>query len=195
MFDLNWKPPILETARLVLRPLDTDDASDIFLYCCNPRVTRFTLWNTHETIDDTRQFLRDYPLSRYPCQEPDPIGIVLKDDPTQSIIGTVGCFWVSKIDGVMELGYNLAEPYWGRGIIAESARILLDYVFREYPAERIQARVLQGNAASSRVLDKIGMRREGKLRSFLLHRGKRVDVDYHSVLRTEWRIGAASGEP
>ena len=186
MLNFEWKPPLLETDRLLLRPLNDGDADSIFLYASNPLVTRFTLWNTHLTIDDTRQFLRDYPWSRYPNHEPDPIGIVIKNDPTRSVIGTVGCFWVSKKDAVMELGYNLAEPYWGKGIIVEASRALLDFVFKEYPVERIQARVLEGNMASCRVAEKLGMNHEGTLRSFLLHHGPRVDVDFFAVLRSEW---------
>jgi [ribosomal protein S5]-alanine N-acetyltransferase len=179
---------MLETDRLVLRPLSTNDAADIFLYCSNPNLTRFTLWNTHETLEDTMLFIREYLISRYQNQEPDPIGIVLKDDPTRSVIGSVGCFWASQTYSVMELGYNLAEPYWGRGIIVEASRRLLDYVFREFAVARIQARILAGNTASTRVAQKLGMRFEGILRSVLLHRGKRVDVEYHSILSSEWAL-------
>ena len=150
-------------------------------------MTVYTLWNTHQTIEDSRMFLMDYPLSRYPNREPDPIGIVLKDDPTQRVVGTIGCFWASKKDGVMELGYNLAEPFWGRGIIVEAARVLIDFVFREYLVDRIQARIFAGNASSVRVAEKLGMTQEGTLRSFLLVRGERVDVTYYSLLRKEWK--------
>ncbi|MCE9531146.1 MAG: GNAT family N-acetyltransferase [Planctomycetes bacterium] len=186
MLNLDWKPPTLETPRLILRPLEESDAPDIFLYASNPNVTRFTLWEAHETIDDTLAFLGDYPFTRYPNKEPDPVGIILKDDPTRSVIGTVGCFWVSRKDGVMELGYNLAEPYWGRGIIVEAARMLLDFVFREYQVNRVQARVLGGNDASGRVACKLGMNHEGTLRATLLHRGNYVDVHYYALLRGEW---------
>jgi len=185
VLNIDWKPPTIETNRLILRALDIEDAVDVFLFCSNPRMTRFTLWNTHETIKDSRMFLSDYQLSRYPNCEPDPIGIVLKDDPTRSVVGSIGCFWASKKDAIMELGYNLAEPYWGQGIIAEAAAALIDFVFREYPVERIQARVLQGNDASGRVAEKLGMTFEGTLRSFLIVRGQRVDIGYYSLLRPE----------
>ena len=186
MLDTTWKPPILETPRMIMRPLDERDAGDIFLYCSNPRMTSFTLWNTHETIDDSLMFLREYSFSRYSNKEPDPIGVVLKNDPTRSVVGTVGCFWSSKKDGVMELGYNLAEPYWGRGLIVEAAQALVDYVFREFAVERIQARVLHGNSASARVARKLGLTHEGTLKSMLLLRGARVDVEFYAILRSEW---------
>jgi ribosomal-protein-alanine N-acetyltransferase len=185
VLNLDWKPPVLETPRLILRAVAADDAGDVFLYACNPTITRYTLWNTHETIDDTLVFVRDYAQSRYVEREPDPIAIILKSDPTHSVIGSVGCFWASKKDGVMELGYNLAEPYWGRGITAEAARRLVEFVFADYPVERIQARVIDGNAASARVAEKVGMMREGRHRALLLHRGRHVDVEFYSILRSE----------
>src|SRR5580692_2269994 len=80
MLNIDWKPPTIETPRLILRALDVDDAADIFLFCSNPRMTRYTLWNTHETIKDSQLFLSDYRMLRYPNSEPDPIGIILKDD-------------------------------------------------------------------------------------------------------------------
>jgi len=187
VLNLNWKPPTLTTPRLTLRPLDIADAGDVFLYASNPRITHFTLWHTHETLDDTMLFVRDYLLSRYQNQEPDPIGVVLNDDPTHSVIGSVGCFWASRKDGVMETGYNLAEPYWGRGIIVEALQRLFEYVLDAYPVLRIQARVISGNTASGRVARKLGMNYEGTLRSLIIHRNQPVDVEYYALLRTQWR--------
>jgi ribosomal-protein-alanine N-acetyltransferase len=183
---LDWQPPVLETPRLLMRPVTEVDAAAVFVYACNPAVTRFTLWDTHATIDDSLLFVRDYPRSRYPNREPDPMMIVLKGDPTGAPIGSVGCFWASQKDGVMELGYNLAEPYWGKGIVVEAARAVLDFVFAELPVARVQARVIAGNAASARVAVKVGMNYEGTLRSLLVHRGRRVDVEMYAMLRGEW---------
>ncbi len=187
MLNLEWKPPVLETERLILRPLDANDVADVFLYACNPNVTRHTLFATHETIDDTLSFLRDYRLSRYANAEPDPLGLVLRNDPTRCVIGAIGCHWVSRADGVMEMGYALAEPYWGRGLIAEAGRAMIDFVFRDYPIERLQARVFDGNDSSGRVAVKLGMKHEGTLRSFLMVKGKRRDVHMYAILRKEWQ--------
>lgn len=188
MLNLDWRPPTFETDRLILRPLDENDAGDVFLYACNPNVTRHTLFHTHETIDDTFVFLRDYRLSRYASAEPDPMGIVLRNDPTRSVIGAIGCHWQSRADGVMEMGYSLAEPYWGRGLTAEAGRALIAWVFREYPVQRLQARIFDGNAASARVAGKMGMSFEGRLRSFAFVKGRRRDVDMFSILRAEFAL-------
>ena len=70
--NLDWTPPTFETERLVLRPVGPADAPAVFLYASNPAVTRFTLFETHQTIDDSRWFTTDYVRSRYANREPDP---------------------------------------------------------------------------------------------------------------------------
>jgi RimJ/RimL family protein N-acetyltransferase len=181
-----WRPPIIETERLILRPLDEADRDAVFRYASNPNMTRFTLWETHQSPADSLFFVRDYARSRYLEQVPEPLGIVLKDEPARGVIGALGCFWISQPDGVMELGYNVAEPDWGRGIAVEASAALLDYVFAEYEVHRIQARIIEGNDASLRVAAKLGMRHDGTLRGFLFRRGRHMDVHISSLLGPEW---------
>lgn len=183
---LDWTPPILHTVRLILRPVTPDDATDVFLYCSNPNVTRFTLFETHETIEQSRWFVNDYRLSHYANREPDPLAIVLKSDPLGAMIGSLGAHWVSQPNGTMEMGFSIAEPYWGRGLVAEAAAALLQYVFIEFAVERLQARVFVGNDASERVVAKLGFVREGVLRKSVFRRGQWWDIAMWSMLRAEW---------
>jgi len=182
-----WTPPRLETERLVLRALTEDDAEAIFEYCSNPNVSRFTLWEPHKTVEDARRFIRDYVLPKYEQQIPEPFGVTLKGHPDR-VIGTVGCFMVSKDNRTMELAYALDEQYWGKGIVVEAARAVLEYVFDHYPVERLQCRCKIENAPSSRVMQKLGMSKEGTLRSSIFHRDRFWDMDYYSLLRAEWRL-------
>jgi ribosomal-protein-alanine N-acetyltransferase len=184
-----WTPPTLETARLILRPVTPADVGAMFLYASNPAVTRFTLFETHRTIDDSRWFVHEYARDRYSVAEPDPFGIVLKGDPTGTVIGSVGAHWAGRANLVMEFGYTLAEPYWGRGLATEAAEAVVRHVFAEYPVERLQAQVIVGNAASERVLGKLGFAREGVLRSALVRRGRSWDVAMYSMLREEYWTG------
>lgn len=183
---LEWTPPILETERLILRPVTDEDAIGAFLYASNPNITRYTLFETHQTIDDSLWFVRDYRRSRYVNKEPDPFAIVIKKDPVRLMVGALGAHWASQPNGTMELGYSLAEPYWGRGFVAEAARAVIRFVFTEYAVERLQARVFVGNDASDRVLQKLGFTREGVMRSAVLRRGQWWDIAIWSLLRREW---------
>jgi ribosomal-protein-alanine N-acetyltransferase len=182
----DWRPPTLTTSRLTLRPFTEADAAPLFEHARNPNVARFTLWDAHRSIDETLTFVREYATLRYREGTAEPYAITLNSDPTP--IGSCGCFWASRPNQSMELGYWVAEPFWGKGIVAEACRALLDHVFREYAPERLQARVIAGNVASSRVLDKIGFRFEGRLRSALFRREKFEDLLIYSLLREEWPV-------
>ncbi len=179
-----WRPPILNTPRLTLRAFEEFDAESLFPHASNPNVTRFTLWDHHKSVADTVAFVRDYARLRYREGTPEPYAITLVPDPQP--IGACGCFWASQPNRTMELGYWIAEPYWGKGIAVEAARAVIGYAFREHEPERMQARVIVGNLPSCRVLEKLGFRYEGTLRSILLRRGQFEDVLLYSVLRSEW---------
>jgi ribosomal-protein-alanine N-acetyltransferase len=180
-----WHPPRLETDRLLIRPLSEADVESVFAYACNPAVTRFTLWPAHRDRSDTLRFVYDYARGRYAEGVPEPLALCERDRP-EWVIGSLGCFWANRANRCMELGYALGEPYWGRGYAVEAARALIGYTFAEYPIERLQAHCIVENQASARVMEKLGMTREGTLRSALLHRGLFRDVVLYSVLRREW---------
>jgi ribosomal-protein-alanine N-acetyltransferase len=185
MIDLTWRPSVLETERLRLRPFELADAPALFALARNSNVTRFTLWEAHRTIDDTRAFVDDYARGSYLEGVPEPCAIELKEQ--NELIGAIGCRWAPQKDRCMELGYWIGEPFWGRGLTSEAARALLDHVFAAYPVERVQAHFIDGNAASGRVLEKIGMRFEGVRRHGLFHRERFWDLHCFATLRTDVR--------
>ncbi|VTS00494.1 GNAT family N-acetyltransferase [Tuwongella immobilis] len=182
----SWNPPQLQTARLTIRPLVPNDAEAIFAFCSDSRMTEYTLWETHQSIADTMQFLREYAPSRYREQIPEPLGIVLRNDHSDSVIGTLGGFWISKSNGTMELGYAIAANFWGLGFATEASQALIDYLFTDYPIERLQARSMTPNRASYRVLEKLGFRYEGTMRSLIYRRGRYWDVGIFGMLRADW---------
>ncbi|HEY3788011.1 MAG TPA: GNAT family protein [Urbifossiella sp.] len=185
-FNPNWRPPLLETERLLIRPYEEADAKNLFPLVSNPNSTRFTLWEHHKSIEDTLFFVRDYALSRYAEGVPEPMAITLKQDSSSKPIGSLGCYWASHPNQTMEIGYWLAEPFWGRGIIVEACRVLVGYSFSQLGPKRIQARVIEGNTASVRVLEKLGFHYEGTLRSAIQRRGNFENVQIFSALVNEW---------
>lgn len=181
----DWRPPTLATPRLVLRPFVEADVAPLFQHTRNPNVTRFTLWDHHKSEADTLAFIRDYAFVRYREGLLDPYAITLTSNHMEPI-GGCGCFWASEPNKTMELGYWIAEPFWGQGLAVEACRAVVSHAFRQVQPERMQARVIAGNEASRRVLEKLGFRYEGTLRGLLLHRGKSVDVLMFAILRPEW---------
>src|SRR6476660_912624 len=133
----------LQTPRLILRPLTDPDADAIFAACSNPRLTADTLFDTHRTVADTLAFLAAYARVKYAAGEPDPYGVAFKETPGE-VIGCVGARWESEPHRCMTLGYWVAEPYWGRGIVTEAAAALVRHVFDAFPVERVQSVVFVG---------------------------------------------------
>jgi [ribosomal protein S5]-alanine N-acetyltransferase len=193
MMPPEWRPPTLTTPRLVLRAFTEADAAPLFAFACNPNVTRFTLWDHHKSIADTLAFVRDYAQLRYREGTAEPYAITFGIEPATPI-GACGCFWASQPNRTMELGYWVAEPFWGMGIAVEASRAAIAHAFQTFDPQRLQARVIAGNVASMRVLEKLGFRSEGTLRSSLLRRGQYEDVVFYSLLRSEWSDNPV-GEP
>lgn len=179
-----WRPPVLTTERITLRPFVNEDVEALFEYAKNPNVTRYTLWDAHRTTADTVTFIRDYAVLRYLEGMPEPYAITL--NPAPEPVGSCGCFWAAQPHLTMELGYWIGEPFWGKGYVVEACRAVLNLAFAEFAPERMQARVIDGNVASERVLQKLGFRYEGTLRRSLLRRGNLEDVRMYSLLRGEW---------
>ena len=99
--------------------------------------------------------------------------------------------WVTLVvsnweHGLAEVGYALTTERQGRGVMAEALGRLLDDLFRNTRLERIEARCATDNRASQRVLEKLGFRREGTLRSYFRLHGRRVDNHLYAILESEW---------
>jgi ribosomal-protein-alanine N-acetyltransferase len=84
-----------------------------------------------------------------------------------------------------EIGYWLAEPYWGRGIITEAVQLLTHYAFENLGIIRIQAGVFSKNTASMRVLEKAGYVKEGIMRNALIKKGEVMDKHLYAILKPE----------
>jgi ribosomal-protein-alanine N-acetyltransferase len=102
-----------------------------------------------------------------------------------ALLGTVSLRRYPR-DRRAELGYWLGADDWGAGLTSEAAGELVDFGFRELALERIYAQVIAGNAASCRVLDKLGMLGEGVRRRHLRKGRKLCDVHLYGLLRDEW---------
>ncbi len=101
-------------------------------------------------------------------------------------IGSVGIFRQGNIHRqTAELGYYVAEEYWGKGIMTEAVRQICEYVFSESDIVRIYAEPFAYNKASCRVLEKAGFQYEGTLRSNAVKNGKVIDMKMYSLLKEE----------
>jgi len=177
-------PPTINTERLVLRPLAMTDDEAIYAYGSDPLVSQYVSFDTHRSIEDARGFLRTT-LENYAAgKDPAGFAIVLKEN--NILIGTIGYLNWHPNHKRIEIGYAISRTYWNNGYVTEAAKGLITYFFRHSDLVRIEAQVRLENGASSRVLEKAGMRFEGILRKHLLFKGEHHDMNMYSILRDEW---------
>lgn len=123
-----------------------------------------------------------------------PFAITLRG--SGELVGTVGLHHSREGHDSAELGYWIGVPYWGRGYATEAAAAAVKFGFEELKLNRIFASYFTRNAASGRVLQKIGMRHEGTMRQHLKKWDEYVDVECYAILRSEYSQrdeGAARG--
>lgn len=101
-------------------------------------------------------------------------------------VGSIGVFRQGNIHRQTgELGYYIAEEYWGKGIMTEAVIQTCEYVFEKSDMIRIYAEPFAYNGASCRVLEKAGFQYEGTLRSNAVKNGKVIDMKMYSLLKSE----------
>ncbi|BBB89538.1 MAG TPA: GNAT family protein [Methylomusa anaerophila] len=176
--------PQLETERLLLRKLVIEDAEDIFEYASDDEVTKFMSFDTHKFIEDAKRFI-NVTLDQYRRDEAGDWGIILKE--TGKLIGSMGFPWVDKKNSRAEIGYVLGRRYWGKGIMPEAVRRLLEFAFNDMELNRIECVHAVPNEKSGRVMQKAGMTFEGIARERMFAKGKYWDVKQYAILRSDSR--------
>lgn len=100
-------------------------------------------------------------------------------------VGSIGVFRQENIHRqTAELGYYIAEEYWGKGLMTEAVNQICEYVFEKSDIIRIFAEPFAYNAASCRVLEKAGFQYEGTLRNNAVKNGKVIDMKMYSLLKS-----------
>ena len=175
--------PILETERLILRPVHTRDANDIFEYASDPEVSKFVSWEYHRSVADSIHYVRLI-VNTYSRGHPAPWGIVLKDE--HKLIGTGGFHWWLYDHARAEVGYTISSRYWNKGLMTEALNAILKFGFEKLSLNRIEARCFVLNTASQRVLEKCGMKYEGTMRQSLFVKGEFQDLKIYSILKNDF---------
>jgi [ribosomal protein S5]-alanine N-acetyltransferase len=178
------EPVELKTERLLLRPFRLADAEDVFAYAKDPE------WSLYLGRRMPRPYLRrdadEYVAKRIlaPWDSNPTFAMVLDS----KVIGGVGLKKREARDDA-ELGYGMARTHWGKGLMTEAAHSVVDWGFKNLGLEKIFAMADLPNQGSWRVMEKLGMTREGVLRREGLVRSKPVDYLYYGLLREEWEAG------
>ncbi|NDU73826.1 GNAT family N-acetyltransferase [Actinomadura sp. DSM 109109] len=170
----------LSTRRLLLREFRASDHAAVHTFASDTEVTRYTDWGPNSP-SDTTTFLTEVtqdatstPRHRFA------LAVVNREH--NALIGSIELRVVSTSHQRAEIGYVLDRHSWGKGYASEAAITLLHFGFDELGLHKISATCDPDNAASTRVLTKIGMRLEGHLREHLHLRGRRRDRLVYAAL-------------
>jgi ribosomal-protein-alanine N-acetyltransferase len=156
-------PEIFTTERLRLRSPRRSDAKAIFTsYAHDPEVTRYLTWTPHRTVEETRQFVTRC-VNGWQTGTEYTWLICLSDDTV------IGCITLRMDRWKADVGYGLARAFWGRGYATEALRALAAWTLQQPEIFRLWAVCDVENRASARVMEKVGMQKEGVLRKWIRH--------------------------
>lgn len=172
----------LETERCILRKFKLSDAGDMFKsYCSRDIVTKYLRWMPHKTPDDTIKYLSEVVLPKYAQDYTYCWAIELKE--TGKVIGCVDIVFKDLSTKKCTIGWVLSDDYWCRGIMTEVAKKVVDFMLEE-GFVRVQSHHQIGNIASGRVMQKIGMTREGRLKKYDIDRyGQIIDCEIYAIVK------------
>ncbi len=157
-------PKGFDTTQLLLRKPRLSDANNIFdNYASDPEVTRYLSWPPHTDPRHVTAFLESL-LKRW--DSGDEYSWAIRVPPEDRVIGMIAC----RVRGhAADIGYVLSRGYWGRGYVTEAGKAIVDWASALESIYRVWAVCDVENKASARVLEKVGMHREGILRRYIVH--------------------------
>lgn len=181
--------PTLRAARLLLRPFAASDVEAIYALQSNARVLRY--WDSppwkerdraHAFIEACRKMEEDGSGARFAIETLE----------GHAFVGWCSMFRWNPVYRSLGIGYCFDEPTWGKGYATESVRAMLHWAFGALDLNRVEAELDTRNAASARVLEKLGFEREGLRREDCVVDGEVSDSWIYGLLRRAWKADATS---
>ena len=182
----------LETERLRLRPFEPADLQALHEIHSDEGVVRW-LYNEARTLAETRDLLSRKVEGVALSREGDWLSAAAVLCETGELVGDLALNWASEEHRQGEVGFLVHPRHQGRGYATEAARPLLAFAFETMELHRVVGRLEARNAASARVLEKLGMRLEGQLVENEWVKGEWQSERVYAILEREWRDRFAGG--
>ena len=142
--------PVLETSRLILRPITIEDLEAVFKWTGDPRVNKYMIYPLYKTPEDGREWIQNL----YKEEKNIDYGFVFKE--TGELIGSGGMYYHKDID-TWRIGYNLAHDFWKKGLAVEAMEKIIEYAQNKFGVHIIDGEFCVDNYGSRRVMEKLGM--------------------------------------
>jgi ribosomal-protein-alanine N-acetyltransferase len=189
----NWKAglPVLAGTSFTLRDLRIGDAASLFAMLTTEEVARF-ISPPPTTVEGFEQFIiwahRERQAGNYVCFAVVPDGMDT----------AIGIFQLKSLEsgfGSAEWGFVIGMEFWGNGMFAESARMVVDFAVDVIGTHRLEARAAVANGRGNGALRKIGAVQEGVLRRSFMRHGVHHDQVLWSIIADDWRLQRLSQAP
>ncbi len=176
----------LATGRLQLRPWRPADVADVLAYANDSEFARYLeKVPIPYSIQHAEEFVSACVSADWRTDTRFAISL------EGQVVGGVD-LWIDPRNAIAETGYAMARQYWNSGYMTEAIGAVIAWAFQSLDLSKVWADCDIRNIGSWRVLEKVGMHREGFLRSHRLGRGERFDVVQYGLLREDWRARAAT---
>lgn len=177
------KQPVLTSGRLVLRPFESTDADRVQEICSDRKIAATTRNVPYPYPDGGARFWIESHRELWSSGNAAVFAICL-DDPG-CLVGAIG-LEINQEDHNGELGYWMASDRWGQGICTEAVGAIIQFGFEQLGLQRVHSQSMTRNPASSRVLEKNRMVKEGILRKHVRKWGVFNDIEVYGLLRSEF---------
>ncbi|WP_267246977.1 GNAT family N-acetyltransferase [Streptococcus sp. Marseille-Q5986] len=175
---------MLQTERLILRRFVESDAETMFQnWASSAENLTYVTWNPHPDVGVTRNSSRNS-IASYANPNYYKWVICLKEKPEQ-VIGDISIVEMDEIDSSCEIGYVLGKDYWGRGIMTEALKAVLDFCFTQAGFQKVRARYASLNPASGRVMEKAGMSYLKTIANGVERKDCVADLIYYQISRED----------
>jgi RimJ/RimL family protein N-acetyltransferase/GNAT superfamily N-acetyltransferase len=175
----------LQTERLILRDFQKEDWQVVHEYGSDPEVVKYMPFGPN-TEEETKAFIQKT-LAKQKEQPRLSFNFALVNKQDNKLIGACEIRIKSVENKEGEIGYILNHRYWNQGYMTEAAHAVMAFGFEKFGLHRIIATCDPANSGSYRVMEKLGMQREGCLREAKLFKGVWRDFLLYSILEKEWR--------
>lgn len=178
---------IIETERLILRPLRLSDVDDLYEYQSHPEIVRYIPWpeRTREQVIEALE--KHAPNSKSELKEDgDYILLAWELKDSGKVIGQSNAGYESSRDQLADIGWVTHQDFQRQGFAFEATKALMAHIFSSSPVHRIIANIDTRNPESAKLAEKLGMRREGEFKDSEFFKGDWCSMWLYAILKEEF---------
>jgi len=175
--------PLLKTKRILLRPFTISDVPELLVLMKDKEISDRTLYIPYPYTEENAV---DWIAAQSTdLEEQNGVVFAVTNLSDGELMGAVGLTFIPKYNQA-EMGYWIGKKFWNKGYISEAAAKVLEYAFEEVNLKRVHAHYIITNPASGKVMEHIGMKYEGTLRSHIIKNGEYMDIVMYGILKEDF---------